>query len=173
MIKRRRGGYGAGDSVCCVLDLSLDGPRLLAQLVDIPSVSGAERAIADAVEEALRPLPHLTVDRDGDTVTARTQLGRSQRVVIAGHLDTVPEAGNLPSRLVDERLYGLGACDMKGGVAVALKLAASIEQPTRDVTYVWYDCEEVEAVRNGLGRISRTHPEWLAADFAVLMEPSN
>jgi succinyl-diaminopimelate desuccinylase len=155
------------------LDLDLDGPRLLAQLVDIPSVSGAERAIADAVEQAVRPLAHLDVDRDGDTVLARTRLGRSERVVIAGHLDTVPEAGNLPSKLVGDRLYGLGACDMKGGVAVALKLAASIERPTRDVTYLWYDCEEVEAARNGLGRIARTHPGWLTADFAVLMEPSN
>jgi succinyl-diaminopimelate desuccinylase len=156
-----------------MLDLSLDGAHLLARIVDIPSVSGTEGPLADAIEAALRPLPHLTVDRDGNTVVARTELGRPERVVIAGHLDTVPEAGNLPGRVTDGRLYGLGACDMKGGVAVALKLAASVPRPTRDITYVWYDCEEVEAVRNGLGRISRTNPDWLAADFAVLMEPTN
>jgi succinyl-diaminopimelate desuccinylase len=156
-----------------VLDLGLDGAHLLAQIVDIPSVSGSEGPLADAVEEALRPLSHLTVDRDGNTVVARTQLGRSERVVIAGHLDTVPEAGNLPAKVADGRLYGLGACDMKGGVAVALKLAATVVGPARDITYIWYDCEEVEAVRNGLGRISRTHPEWVDADFAVLMEPTN
>jgi len=156
-----------------VLDLSLDAPRLLAQLVDIPSVSGAERPLADAVEEALSSFGHLTLDRSGDAVVARTQLGRPQRVVIAGHLDTVPEAGNLPSKVVDDRLYGLGACDMKGGVAVALRLAATLPQPIRDVTYVWYDCEEVEAARNGLGRITRAHPDWLDADLAVLMEPTN
>ena len=155
------------------LDLTLDGPALTAQLVDIPSVSGAERRIADAVEQALRTYPHLTVDRDGEAVVARTSAGHAERVVIAGHLDTVPDAGNLPSKLERGRLYGLGACDMKGGVAAALRLAATVPAPTRDVTYVFYDCEEVEADRNGLGRIARTHPEWLAADFAVLMEPSN
>jgi succinyl-diaminopimelate desuccinylase len=164
---------GVADNVTHVLDLSLDGPYLLAQLVDVPSVSGGEGPLADAVEAAARALGHLKVDRDGNTVVARTRLGRRQRVVIAGHLDTVPEAGNLPSKVVADRLYGLGAVDMKGGVAVALRLAATVPQPTRDVTYVWYDCEEVEAVRNGLGRVSRTHPDWLAADFAVLMEPTN
>jgi succinyl-diaminopimelate desuccinylase len=155
------------------LDLSLDGAALTAQLVDIPSVSGAERPIADAVEQALRALPHLSVDRDGETIVARTDAGRAERVLIAGHVDTVPEAGNLPSKLEGGRLYGLGACDMKGGVAVALRLAATVPEPARDVTYVFYDCEEVEADRNGLGRIARKHPGWLAADFAVLMEPSN
>jgi succinyl-diaminopimelate desuccinylase len=61
---------------------------------------------------------------------------------------------------------------MKGGVAVALRLAATVPDPVRDVSYVFYDLEEVEAVRNGLGRLSRTHPDWLVGDFAVLMEPS-
>jgi succinyl-diaminopimelate desuccinylase len=158
--------------VAHVLDLSLDGPALLAQLVDTPSVSGGEGPLADAVVEALRSLPHLAADRDGNTVVARTQLGRPERVIIAGHLDTVPEAGNLPSKLVGDRLYGLGTCDMKGGVAVALRLAATVPQPARDVTFVWYDCEEVEAVRNGLGRVMRAHPSWLAGDLAVLMEPT-
>jgi succinyl-diaminopimelate desuccinylase len=155
------------------LDLSLDGPALTADLVARASVSGTEGPLADAVERALRACGHLRVDRDGDAVVARTGLGRAERVVIAGHLDTVPEAGNLAARVVGDRLYGLGACDMKGGVAVALRLAATLPDPVRDVTYVFYDNEEVEAERNGLGRIARTRPEWLAADFAVLMEPSN
>jgi succinyl-diaminopimelate desuccinylase len=155
------------------LDLSLDGPALAADLVARPSISGTEGPLADAVEKALRSLRHLTVDRDGDAVVARTHTGRAERVVIAGHLDTVPAANNLSARLQGDRLYGLGACDMKGGVAVALRLAATLTAPARDVTYVFYDNEEVEAARNGLGRLARAHPDWLAADFAVLMEPSN
>jgi succinyl-diaminopimelate desuccinylase len=155
-----------------ILDLSVDAAELTARLVDVRSVSGDEGPLADAIEAALRQISYLQVDRDGDAVVARTNLGRTERVVIAGHIDTVPEAGNLPSRMDGSRLYGLGSCDMKGGVAVALRLTATVEAPTRDVTYVFYDCEEVESVRNGLGRVARNHPEWLAADFAVLMEPS-
>ena len=111
--------------------------------------------------------------RDGDTVVARTELGRAERVVVAGHLDTVPAAGNLPGRIEGGLVHGLGSCDMKGGVAVALRLAAHVAEPVRDVTYVFYDNEEVEEVRNGLKRVAERHPDWLAADFAVLMEPSN
>ncbi len=154
------------------LDLSGDAGEVTAQLADIESVSGNERALADAVEEALRSRAYLRVDRDGDAVVARTDLGREQRVVLAGHLDTVPVAGNLPSRLDGDRLYGCGTTDMKGGVAVQLRLAATVPEPNRDVTYVFYDCEEVEAARNGLRRLARAHPEWLNGDFAVLMEPS-
>ncbi|HEY3605711.1 MAG TPA: succinyl-diaminopimelate desuccinylase [Sporichthyaceae bacterium] len=155
------------------LDLSLEGPALAADLVARPSISGTEGPLADAVEKALRSLTHLTVDRDGDAVVARTHTGKAERVVIAGHLDTVPAAGNLAARVQADRLYGLGACDMKGGVAVALRLAATLSDPTRDVTYIFYDNEEVAAELNGLGRLARAHPDWLAADFAVLMEPSN
>ena len=123
------------------LDLSADVVALTAALVDIESVSGHEALICDAVEAAVRRLGHLDVVRDGHSVVARTELGLAERVVIAGHLDTVPENANLPSRLVDGRLYGLGACDMKGGCAVALRLAASFERAQRDVTYVFYECE--------------------------------
>jgi succinyl-diaminopimelate desuccinylase len=111
--------------------------------------------------------------QDGDALVARTELGRAERVVIAGHLDTVPAANNLAARIADDRLYGLGACDMKGGLAVALRLAATVPEPIRDVTYVFYDNEEVAAHLNGLGRLVGAHPGWLAGDFAVLMEPSN
>ena len=155
------------------LDLGLDPVTLTQRLVDIPSVSGAEQAIADAVEEALRALGHLEVIRVGNTLAARTNLGRNERVVIGGHLDTVPAHDNLPSRRDAETIHGLGSCDMKGGVAVALHLAATVAEPNRDVTYLFYECEEVEAERNGLTRLSRQRPELLSGDFAVLMEPSN
>ncbi|MFE2378535.1 succinyl-diaminopimelate desuccinylase [Streptomyces sp. NPDC059398] len=156
------------------LDLTLDAPALTAQLVDFPSVSGTEKPLADAVEEALRALPHLTVDRFGNNVVARTHLGRAERVVLAGHLDTVPIADNVPSRL-DENgvLWGCGSCDMKSGVAVQLRIAATVPEPNRDLTFVFYDNEEVAAELNGLKHIAEAHPDWLAADFAVLLESSD
>lgn len=155
------------------LDLTSDVVDLTAALVDIESVSGNERAITDAIEEALTPVPWLQLWRHGETLIARTDGGRAERVVIAGHVDTVPINHNLPSRRDDAYLHGLGSCDMKGGVAVALKLAAALPEPSRDVTYVFYECEEVEAERNGLYLVSQERPEVLQADFAVLMEPSN
>lgn len=159
------------------LDLGLAAGPLTLALVDVFSESGHEKPLADAVEAALRGCGHLAVARDGDTVVARTDLGRAERVVIAGHLDTVPAAGNHPGRIEggseDGLVHGLGSCDMKGGVAVALRLAAHVAEPVRDVTYVFYDNEEVEEARNGLKRVAERHPDWLAADFAVLMEPSN
>ncbi|GAA2257093.1 MULTISPECIES: succinyl-diaminopimelate desuccinylase [Kitasatospora] len=155
------------------LDLTLDGGALTARLVDFPSVSGDEQALADAVESALRAHPHLAVDRYGNNVVARTDLGRAQRVLLAGHLDTVPIADNLPSRVEGDLLYGCGTSDMKSGVAVQLRLAATLTEPNHDLTYVFYDCEEIEASRNGLGHLARERPDWLKADFAVLMEPSS
>lgn len=155
------------------LDLDLPGPELTAAICDIESVSGNERALADAIAAALGACPHLTVDRDGDAVVARTSLDRPDRVVIAGHIDTVPVAANLPTRRTGNLLWGRGTVDMKGGVAVALRLAAHVAEPGRDVTYVWYDNEEVESDKNGLGRLARRHPEWIAGDFAILMEPTS
>ena len=154
------------------LDLFAGAADLTAQLVDIESVSGTEGPIADAIEAALRGLPRLTVERDGHAVVARTDLGRTERVILAGHIDTVPVAGNLPSRLAGGVLHGCGTADMKAGVAVALRLAATVPEPARDVSFVFYDCEEVEAERNGLLRLSRQRPGLLAGDFAVLMEPT-
>ncbi len=159
-----------------LLDLETDAVSLTQALVDIESVSGNEQAVADAVEQALQAQPHLDVRRFGHTVVARTDLGRADRVVIAGHLDTVPLNDNLPcvrdSTDSGEVLRGLGTCDMKGGDAVALKLA-TLPEPNRDVTFVFYECEEVEADRNGLFKLSQQAPELLRADFAILMEPSN
>jgi succinyl-diaminopimelate desuccinylase len=155
------------------LDLSVDAVQLTEDLVNIESVSGDEQQIADDVETALRALAHLEVQRFGNTVVARTTQGRAERVVVAGHLDTVPLNDNLPARRDATRLHGLGSCDMKGGVAVALRLAATLPVTNRDITYLFYECEEVEAERNGLQVLSQTHPELLAADFAILMEPSD
>jgi succinyl-diaminopimelate desuccinylase len=159
------------------LDLTASVVDLTRQLVDIESVSANERAIADAVEHALSAYPHLTVTRDADAVIARTNLGRERRVVIAGHLDTVPVNDNLPSRLEDgihgvSELWGRGTVDMKGGCAVMLALAATVPDPIVDVTWVFYDHEEVASELNGLGRIARNTPEILEADFAVLCEPT-
>ena len=154
------------------LDLSLDAGQLTGRVVDIESVSGAEGPLADAIEAALSGLPHLTVHRDGNALVARTALCRARRVILAGHIDTVPVAGNLPSHAERGLLYGCGASDMKSGVAVQLRLAASVPEPSMDVTYVFYDCEEVESGRNGLLRLIGRSPELLAGDFAVLMEPT-
>ena len=166
-------------SAAPALDLSRDVALLTADLMDIESVSGNETQLADAVEAALRALPHLDVVRDGDSIIARTSLGRSERVILAGHLDTVPlptvpgSRGTVPSSWEGEVLYGRGATDMKGGVAVQLALAAELTDPTRDITYVFYDHEEVEASLSGLGRLQESCPQWLEADFAVLLEPTN
>src|SRR5450830_2049339 len=158
------------------LDLTGDLVTLTRELCDLPSESGQEAALADAIEAALREQPHLEVLRDGDAVVARTSLGAGSRVVIAGHIDTVPVADNLPTRVVGEgsraQVWGRGTVDMKGGVAVQLALAAVVTEPTRDVTWVFYDQEEVEATRNGLGRLVRNHPEWVTCDVAVICEPT-
>jgi succinyl-diaminopimelate desuccinylase len=157
------------------LDLHADVVTLTRRLCDIESVSRGEQAIADAVEAALVRLDHLEVTRIGHTLVARTDLGRGERVIIAGHLDTVPVNGNFPSRLDEATglLHGLGTCDMKGGDAVLLRLAATVPDPVRDVTYVLYEAEEIDEVHNGLRAVAEQRPDLLEADFAILMEPSN
>ena len=156
-----------------VLDLTADIITLLEQLVNIESVSKNEQRIADAVEAALRPLGHLEVSRHGNSVVARTSLGLPERVVIAGHLDTVPLNDNLPAVRDGDVLRGLGTCDMKGGVAVMLKLAATVPAPNRDLTFLFYEAEEIESEFNGLHLLSQSDPDLLQADFAILMEPSD
>ena len=155
------------------LDLTQDPVALTAALVDVPSVSGDERSLADLVEAALLAVPHLSVLRDGNNVLARTELGRERRVLLAGHLDTVPIADNVPSRREGELLYGCGTSDMKSGDAVLLHLAATLSDPAYDLTFVLYDNEEVEADKSGLKRLVETRRELLQADLSVLMEPTN
>jgi succinyl-diaminopimelate desuccinylase len=159
------------------LDLSTSSVDLTRTLCDIASVSGDETTLADAIMAAVSDLAHLTVYRDGDTIVARTELGRDKRVVIAGHIDTVPINRNLPVRDIEidgePQLWGRGTVDMKAGVAVQLKLAAELTEPNVDLTWMWYDHEEVDADLNGLTRLARTRPDLFAGDFAILGEPSN
>ena len=173
------------------MDVPTDAVELAARLVDIPSVSGDEREIADLVEGVLRACDHLEVLRDGDTVMARTNLGRASRVILAGHLDTVPTAWNVPGAFTGDpiaadgtppvpcplaeatTLWGRGSVDMKAGAAIFLALARELKSPRLDITWVFYDHEEVEASLNGLARVQRNHPDWLRADMAVLGEPTN
>ncbi|MFV0494200.1 succinyl-diaminopimelate desuccinylase [Mycobacterium sp.] len=157
-----------------MLNLRADPIQLTAELVDIPSESRHEECIADEVESALRAQTSgFEIVRNGNAVLARTALGRPSRVLLAGHLDTVPAAGNLPSRRHDGDLYGCGTADMKAGDAVFLHLAATVADPKHDLTLVFYDCEEIDSAANGLGRIERELPGWLAADVAVLGEPTS
>ena len=157
------------------LDLDADVVTLTAALCDIASVSQDEDAVATAIDMALRPLDHLTVTRHGNTVVARTELGRDERVVLAGHIDTVPltDPPNLPTQRIGDELVGRGTVDMKGGVAVQLKLAQQVREPSRDVPYVFYEGEEIDGEYNGLAHLVRDRPEILHADFAVLLEPTN
>ena len=161
------------------LNLRQDVAMLTAALVGIESVSGNEAAIADAVESALRALDHLEVIRNGAAIVARTNLGRAERIILAGHLDTVPlpsvtgSRGTVPGVWDGDILYGRGTTDMKGGVAVQLALAAALTEPTRDLTFIFYDHEEVAAVKSGLGRLVRENRELLDADFGILLEPTN
>ncbi|MEY9259738.1 succinyl-diaminopimelate desuccinylase [Brevibacterium epidermidis] len=164
-----------------------DPAELTGRLCAVESVSGNETALADAVVDVLErisagPGPDLEILRDGDTIIARTNLGLDERIVVAGHLDTVPVEDNLPPVRThmsgenypdDEVIWGRGACDMKAGVAMQLSTAAALTAPNRDVSWVFYDHEEVDASLNGLGRVSRNHPDWLTGDFAILGEPSN
>ena len=160
-----------------LLDLTASSVELTRALCDIPSVSGDEKALADAIEAAVAPLAHLEVIRHGNTIVARTNLGRAQRVAIAGHIDTVPINENVPTRDIEidgvPYLWGRGTVDMKAGAAVQLKLAAELADPAIDVTWMWYDNEEVEASKNGLGLLAAVRPDLFQADFAILGEPSN
>jgi succinyl-diaminopimelate desuccinylase len=153
-------------------DVLVDPVMLTRALVDVESVSRNEKMIADHVEEVLRQVAHLSVDRLGNTIMARTDLGRAQRVVLAGHLDTVPINDNFPSTVVDDLIYGCGTADMKSGTALALHLAVTLPDPGYDVTYFFYEAEEIDSRFNGLNLIGEAHPEWLQADFAILLEPT-
>jgi succinyl-diaminopimelate desuccinylase len=172
------GPTGAGPADAA-LDLSVPATELTAALVDVESVSGNEALITDLVEAGLRECAAraFTVERLENVVVARTDFGRAERVILAGHLDTVPVAGNLPSRVQDGRLFGCGSTDMKSGVALQLRAAHAVGtgslEPGVDVTWIFYDCEEVEAARNGLRALAADRPELLRGDLAVLLEPTD
>jgi succinyl-diaminopimelate desuccinylase len=147
--------------------------KLTAALVDIPSVSHHERAVTDHLEGLLAPVPWLSLTRVGDNLVARTELGRNRRLVLAGHTDTVPPNGNEQARIEGDVLWGLGSCDMKSGVAVLVELARTVPEPAVDTTYVFYECEEIDARYNGIERLYREQPELLEGDAALLAEPTS
>jgi succinyl-diaminopimelate desuccinylase len=147
--------------------------QLTAELVDIPSVSHHEDGVATFVAGALGDADHLVTTRIGNNVVSRTSLDRSRRLLIAGHLDTVPPNGNERAVLDDDRCAGLGSADMKGGVAVMIELAKRAVAPVVDLTYVWYACEEVDQRYSGLIEIERAEAYLLVADAAVLAEPTS
>jgi succinyl-diaminopimelate desuccinylase len=157
-----------------VLDLFADPVALCAALIDIESVSGDEARLADLIEAALlAQASHLSVTRIGNSLIARTNGSRSERIIMAGHIDTVPIHQNVPSYFAGDRLFGAGASDMKSGVALQLHLAATLKDPNREITFVFYECEEIEAERNGLTRISKERGDLLVGDFAILLEPTD
>ena len=153
--------------------MEVDLLKLTAALVDIPSVSHDEGAITDHLQSVLEPVPWLSVTRVGDNLVARTDLGRSSRLLLAGHTDTVPANGNERARIEGDVLWGLGSCDMKSGVAVLAELARTVAEPAVEVTYVFYECEEVDASFNGIERLFRERPDLLEADAALLAEPTS
>ena len=152
--------------------LPLDLLALTAELIGIPSVSLDERALADRVEAWCSGIGWLETHRVGDNVVARTDLGHSQRLLLAGHLDTVPPNGNSTPVVTGDCVAGLGAADMKGGLAVMMALAATLSRPATDVTYVWYAAEEIAREHSGLLEVARARPDLLQADAAVLGEPT-
>jgi len=163
-------------SVQSRLDLTSDVAGLTRALIDIPSVSESERQIADTVEEALRALPRLRCERIRNVVVARFDAHAAETVVLAGHLDTVPIAGNVPAVVDGDTIRGCGSADMKSGVAVALRAAYLVGtgelEPNVDLTWMFYDCEEIAAERNGLRRLAEDRPELMQGDLAVLLEPT-
>jgi len=158
------------------IDVSQTLAELTIDICNIESVSGNEKVLADLVEKALQ-VPHLEVIRDGNAVIAKTNLGRPKRIILAGHLDTVPVSENLPAKLMhferEQVVWGRGSVDMKGGIAVFLKLAVELDAPKHDLTWIFYDQEEVESEKNGLGRVAKNRPDLLEGDFAILGEPSS
>lgn len=154
------------------------------------SVSDEEAPLANDIEAFVRSLPHLEVLRHGDTIVARTNLNRPQRVILCGHIDTVPIIDNFPPRWLDPHdplirpeiaqsapdsrvMWGRGATDMKASDAVFLYMAATLTNPSVDITYVWYDHEEVVAEKNGLRKLALAHPDWITANFAIIGEPTS
>ena len=155
------------------LDTTAPVAELAAALINVPSPSGHEAELADTIEARLRETTHLEVLRHGNTVAARTSQGLPSRVVWAGHIDTVPANGNDSATIAEGALSGRGSVDMKSGVAIGLKLAIQLVEPAVDVTWIFYDNEEVESSKNGLGLFGAAHPEWAQGDFAIVGEPSN
>jgi succinyl-diaminopimelate desuccinylase len=147
--------------------------ELALALVDIRSVSGEEQALTGWLARQVGAQPHLeVVHEQGDALVFG--LGGSPEVLIAGHSDTVPEQGNLPGRLADGFLHGLGAADMKGALAVMLALAGELgsRRPALNPQFVIFGGEELPQSNGVLGKLFGTCPSLLEARLAVMMEPT-
>ncbi|MFZ9359917.1 MAG: succinyl-diaminopimelate desuccinylase [Candidatus Nanopelagicales bacterium] len=155
------------------MNINQELSKLTLDLVNISSVSKDEKSIADSIAEALKKYSHLKITRVNNSIVAQTNFGNKQRVVIAGHIDTVPANNNFPGKINDSEVIGLGSVDMKSGIAVALKLASEITSSNYDVTYLFYESEEIETKFNGLELITKQQKDLLDCDFAILMEPTN
>jgi len=155
------------------LNINQELGKLTLDLVNISSVSKDEKSIADSIEEALKKCNHLKLTRVNNSLVAQTSFGNKQRVVIAGHIDTVPANNNFPGKINNSEVVGLGSVDMKSGIAVALKLASEITSSNFDITYFFYESEEIETKFNGLELITKQQKDLLNCDFAILMEPTN
>lgn len=154
-----------------------DVAELAFSLVNFPSVSREEAPLVNQIEDIWRGYRHLQVTRVGNTLVASTNLGRAQRVIVAGHIDTVPIKDNGYARWIEEEgqpaLWGRGSVDMKSSVAVLLHLSAILTAPKVDVTWVVYDCEEIEETANGLRKLITERPDLLAGDLAIIGEPTS
>ncbi|MEY3495885.1 MAG: succinyl-diaminopimelate desuccinylase [Candidatus Nanopelagicales bacterium] len=155
------------------MNINQELSKLTLDLVNISSVSKDEKSIADSIAEALKKYSHLKITRVNNSIVAQTNFGNKQRVVIAGHIDTVPANNNFPGKINNSEVIGLGSVDMKSGIAVALKLASEITSSNYDVTYLFYESEEIETKFNGLELITKQQKDLLDCDFAILMEPTN
>ncbi len=150
---------------------------LLETLVNIPSETGREAAIAEWMASRLRALGHGDLLRSGHSLVWRGPRGTPARpqVVLAGHLDTVPANGNAVARRAEGRLYGLGSSDMKAGDAVLLALLETLD-PERlrfDLAAVFYEAEEGPLEANGLTRLLVEMPWLKQARLAILLEPTD
>ncbi len=141
------------------------------ELVSISSVSGEESEIATLVESRLRTSAHLDVERVGDNVVARTTGHHASRVIVAGHLDTVPGDANA-ALLSDSAVHGVGACDMKGSLAVMLALAGEEAPRSSEVTWIFYAREEIARTESGLSELHELRPDLVQGEVAILAEPS-
>jgi succinyl-diaminopimelate desuccinylase len=141
------------------------------ELVSISSLSHHESALATHVEIVLRANANLDVERVGDNVVARTTGHHAARVIVAGHLDTVPGDPSV-AQIQGDELIGLGACDMKGSLAVMLALALDETPRSVEVTWIFYAREEISRTESGLGELIELRPDLVRGDVAILAEPT-
>ncbi len=143
------------------------------ELVNIPSESRNEAAIASYVQDAIGE----PTWRDGETLWYGESRGDRPLVVLAGHLDTVPAQDNIPGRTTGDVVEGLGASDMKGGVAVMIELARAWAEldgsQTLDLNLLFFPREELPASESVLPHFFDTVPRIHDAELAILLEPTD